>query len=223
MKLNFPVIIINFKTYAESVGKRAEELAEICERVHLATQKNIAIAVSAADIYRISQKVSIPVLSQHLDPDEYGSHTGHIIAENIKESGAIGTLLNHSEDRYRIDKLEAAIVRAKQTGLVSVVCANNDELAKAVAAFSPDFIAVEPPELIGGNISVSTAKPEIITKTIEKVHKIADIPVLCGAGVKTKEDVKKAMELGAAGILLASGITLAKDPEAVLRELVSAL
>jgi triosephosphate isomerase len=222
MKLGLPILIVNFKTYKEGLGHSAEELARICEKVHEKTGKNIAIAVSAADIYRISRIVSIPVLAQHVDPDDFGTHTGKIIAEDVKDNGAVGTLLNHSEDRYRIDLLEQAIQRCREVGLVSVACANNEETAEAIASFHPDFIAVEPPELIAGDISVSTAKPEVISRTVEAVHRIADIPVLCGAGVKTKEDVKKALELGSQGILLASGIVKAKDPESVLFELVSA-
>ncbi len=37
------------------------------------------------------------------------------------------------------------------------------------------------------------------------------------------EDVKKAIELGADGVLLASFITKAKDPEAATREIVDGL
>ncbi|MFH1916922.1 MAG: triose-phosphate isomerase [Nanoarchaeota archaeon] len=223
MKLQLPILIINFKTYKESVGAHADNLARLCEKVQLQTQKSIAIAVTPADVNRISSLVSIPVLSQHMDPDEYGSHTGKILAENLRDNGAVGTLLNHSEDQYRIDVLEKAVDRARETALISVVCANNADIAEAVAAFHPDFIAVEPPELIGGDISVSTARPEVIKETVERVHKIADIPVLCGAGVKTKEDVKRALELGAQGILLASGIVKAEDPEKILFEMVSVL
>ena len=38
-----------------------------------------------------------------------------------------------------------------------------------------------------------------------------------------QEDVKIALELGAKGILLASGVTKAKDPEKVLNDLVKAI
>jgi triosephosphate isomerase len=221
MKLELPILIVNFKTYKEGIGLNAEKLARICEKVHLQTQKSIAISVTPADVNRIANLVSIPVLSQHMDPDEPGSHTGSVIAEDLVDNGAVGTLLNHSEDQYRIDVLEKAIDRARDCKLISVVCANNIEIAEAVATFHPDFIAVEPPELIGGDISVSTAKPEVIKGTVDAVHKIGDIPVLCGAGVKTKEDVKKSLELGAQGILLSSGVVKSSNPEKVLFEMVS--
>lgn len=221
MKLDLPILIVNFKTYKEGIGINAERLAVICENVSLQTQKSIAICVTPADVNRIANLVTIPVLSQHMDAEETGSHTGSVIAEDLKDNGAAGTLLNHSEDQCRIDILEKAVERARECKLISVVCANNIEIAEAVAQFHPDFITVEPPELIGGDISVSSAKPEIIKGTVDAVHKIADIPVLCGAGVRTKEDVKKALELGARGILLSSGIVKSADPEKVLFEMVS--
>lgn len=224
MKLKTPIIIVNFKTYPQGVGKNAEELAKKCEQVAIETGKSIAISVTAADLFRVTQAVKIPVLSEHMDPDAAGSHTGKVLAEDIKENGAIGTLLNHSEDRYRLDRLEAAVRRAKEAGLVTVVCANNSEIAEAVAAWEPDYIAVEPPELIGTGVSVSKANPAIVTETVAKVKRIdPNIPVLCGAGVMNGEDVKKALELGAHGVLLASGVVKADDPVSVLRDMASGL
>lgn len=219
MGLKTPLIIVNFKTYKSATGRNAEKLAKLCERVAKQTNKNIAIAVQDADIYRISKSVKIPILSEHMDPISYGAHTGHILPEDIKENGAKGSLLNHSEDRFEVDDLEKSVAIAKRLNLKTIICASSDDVAESVAAFNPDFIAIEPPELIGGNISVSTAKPEVITNTVKKVNKISKIPVLCGAGIKTKSDVEKAMSLGAKGILIASAITKSKNPEEALKEL----
>jgi triosephosphate isomerase len=47
------------------------------------------------------------------------------------------------------------------------------------------------------------------------------IPVLCGAGISTGEDVESARDLGASGVLLASGVAKAAEPESVLRDLVA--
>ena len=218
--MEFPVIIINFKAYMESTGKEADKLAKICEKVAHDTGKNIILAVGEVDIHRVSSIVDIPVYSERMDPITQGAHTGRNLPEALIDNGATGTIINHSEDIYRIDFLKDAITRARELGMRTVACANDATTAQALAAFRPDMIAIEPPELIGGDISVSTAQPEIITNTIAKVKQIADIPVLCGAGVKTAEDVKIALELGAKGILLASGIVKAKDPEQALRDLV---
>jgi len=118
--------------------------------------------------------------------------------------------------------LEAAIRRAEEVGLMTMVCSNNPKVSAAVAALSPDYVAVEPPELIGTGIPVSKAKPEVITNTVNLVKKISPkVKVLTGAGISTGEDVKKALELGTVGVLLASGVTRAKDPEKAIRDLVS--
>ncbi len=225
MILKTPLIIVNFKAYKESTGQNALELAKKCEKAAKECNANVAIAVSAPDIYRISSQVSIPVLAEHIDPEESGSHTGGIIAEDVKENGASGTLLNHSERRLGIDVLEKSIRRAKQAGLAVVACANSADIGKAISAFDVDFIAVEPPELIGGDISVSTAKPGLISESVEKIcgkgKKCST--VLVGAGVKNGADVRTAIELGASGVLVASGIVKAKDPEAALKDLISGL
>ena len=84
------------------------------------------------------------------------------------------------------------------------------------------MIAVEPPGLIGGDVSVTTADPAIVSGTVDAVIAVdPEIAVYCGAGVKTGDDVRTAMDLGAHGVLLASGVVKAKDPEAVLRDLIS--
>lgn len=219
-RINLPVFIVNFKTYKEGTGIKALELAQICEETAKKTGKNIIIAVQEPDIYRISHEVSIPIFSEHMDPIDYGAHTGHVAPEDLKENGAVGCLLNHSEDKFRIDDLEKSIEIAKELNLMTVACANNTEIAESIAVFKPDAIAIEPPELIGGNISVSSAKPELIKESIEKIKKIdPNIPVLCGAGIKTMEDVRKAIELGTQGVLIASGIVKAKNPRKKLEEL----
>ncbi len=171
----------------------------------------------------IAESVEIPVFAQHIDPIKPGSHTGHVLPEAVKEAGgAVGTLLNHSENRMILADLEAAIRRAEEVGLMTMVCSNNPAVSAAVAALGPDYVAVEPPELIGTGIPVSKAKPEVVTNTVELVKKVnPDVGVLTGAGISTGEDVKKALELGSVGVLLASGVTKAKDPEKAIRDLVS--
>jgi triosephosphate isomerase len=215
------MLIVNFKTYESAIGQKALELAKIHDKVAKDTGKAIIVAVQPSDVYRISQEVSIPVYAQHADNVGFGSNTGWILPEALKEAGATGTLLNHSEHRFEdINKLEQTVKRVQEVGLHAVVCAeHDDEGAEVDKVCKPEFIAIDPPELIGGDISVSTAQPELIKNSIEKIGD----NVLVGAGVKTAEDIKIAMEFGAKGVLLASGITKAEDPEAVLRELVSAL
>ena len=200
------------------------KLAIICDEVAKETGADIRICVQATDIFRISEHVSIPVYAQHIDPVSPGGHTAHILPDAVKEAGALGTLLNHSEFRLRIDVLEESVKIAKEKGLLTIVCANDAIVGQAVYSMNPDFVAVEPPELIGGTVSVSSAKPEIISESVNRVCRLGGKhKVLVGAGVKNNRDVKKSMELGACGVLLASGITKAKNPMLVRKNMVKDL
>jgi triosephosphate isomerase len=213
-----PMIIVNFKTYLESTGKRAVELAKQAERAAKETGANIIVVPQLADLAKVAEAVEIPVFAQHIDPIKPGSSTGHVLAESVKEAGAVGILINHSELQLRLIDIEAIIALAKEKGLVSCACANNPSVSAAIAAMRPDITSVEPPELIGSGISVSKAKPEIVTDTVKLVHKIdPKMTILCGAGISQAEDVSIALKLGTQGVLVASGIVKAKDPYTVMR------
>jgi triosephosphate isomerase len=222
--LRTPAIIINFKTYEQGFGKKGLELLRAIEKASGSHKGHVAAAVGPADIKHYVELTSIPIFSQHIDPVGFGAFTGHVVPEAVKEAGAIGTLVNHSERRLTIAEIEAAVSRCRSIGLLTCVCTNNIDTSAAVAALGPDYLAVEPPELIGGDISVSTARPEVISGSVEKVHAISkDVKVLCGAGVKNGTDVKKAIELGSEGVLLASGVVKAKDISGVMKDLLSGL
>ena len=215
--MNLPVVLVNFKAYEKSTGMNAVELAKIHEKAAKETGASIAVAVSAVDLKDVLRAVSIPVFVQHVDAVDFGAKTGFLPAKLAKSLGAYGTLLNHSEHQLSDDVLEKSVQMAKEAGLFVVCCANTPEKGASVLKYNPDLIAVEPPELIGGDISVSKAKPDVITKSVE----LMGDKVLVGAGVKNSEDVRIALQLGAKGVLLASGVTNAVDPEKVLLDLVS--
>jgi len=223
LNLQTPIIIVNFKTYLESTGARALQLAKQAERASKETGACIVVSPQPMDLQKIAAEVDIPVFAQHIDPVKPGSSTGHILAEAVKEAGAVGTLINHSERQLRLIDIDATITLCREKGLISCVCANNPSVSAAVAALKPDVTSMEPPELIGSGISVSKAQPEIISDTVSLVHKVdANMVILCGAGISTAEDVSKALELGTRGVLVASGIVKAKDPYSVLRSFADA-
>ena len=164
------------------------------------------------DISRIAEAVEIPVFAQHIDPIKPGNSTGHILAEAIKEAGAVGTLINHAERQLKLSEIEAIIALTREKDLISCVCANNPITSAGVAAMRPDIVSFEPPEFIGTGIAVSKAQPQIVTNTVNLVRKVnSDITILCGAGVSQNEDVSVALKLGTQGVLVASGIVKAKD------------
>ena len=222
--LKVPTIVLNVKTYAEATGIKALEIAQLMNKISKETDVSMAISVQATDIFNCTNKVSIPVFAEHIDPIQPGSHTGWTLPEAVKEAGAVGTLINHSEHRLKLADIDLCITRAKELKLDHIVCTNNIQTSKAAASFSPNFIAVEPPELIGGDISVTTADPDIVSGSVDAVKNIdKKVKILCGAGVKNGKDVAKSIELGADGVLLASGIVKAKDKESVIRDLASGL
>jgi len=222
--LKTPVIVLNVKTYVEATGEKALEIGKIMEKVSNETGVGMAIAVQATDISLCAKQLNIPVFAEHIDPITPGSHTGWTLPIAVKNAGAIGTLINHSEHRLKLADIDTCITMAKEHALDHIICTNNIATSKAAAVFSPNFIAVEPPELIGGDISVTTSDPGIVSGSVEVVKKIdSNVKVLCGAGVKNGRDVAKSIELGADGVLLASGVVKASDKESVIRDLASGI
>ena len=218
-KVRTPLILVNFKTYSEATGRKAVKLAKIAEKISLETEVCIGLAPQFVDITSIASTVSIPVFAQHIDPIAPGSFTGHILPESVRKTGAVGTLINHSERRLKLADIDATITRARESDLLSVVCANNSAVSAAAAALKPNMIAVEPPELIGTGIPVSKAKPEVVSSTVDLVKRInPDVVILCGAGITRGKDVAAALRLNTKGVLVASGVVKAKDPYKVLLE-----
>lgn len=180
----------------------------------------MAISPSTPDLGRLAHQLEIPVLAQHVDPLDAGARTGHVVPESIAAAGAGGSLINHSERPMDPGTVGEAVRLLTGLGLVPVVCAKDVATARRLAAFRPPYLAVEPPELIGGDRAVSTAAPEVIVGSVIAVHEVSPATiVLCGAGVHDREDVARALELGSEGILVASAVTRAPDPAAAIAEL----
>ena len=219
-----PAIVINFKAYAEVNGEKGLKLIDVCNEVAEESGVTIAVAPEMISLYKSVEMARIPIFAQSADAMTPGSRTGWTTLEAIKATGAVGTLINHSEHRIKLADIEYLVSRAKELGLETIVCTNNVATSRATAALEPDYVAVEPPELIGGDISVTSANPDIVSGTVEAVKAISPgVKVLCGAGVKTGRDVSKAIELGAEGVLLASGVVKASNPKEVLLDLISGI
>jgi len=221
MSVKDPAVIVNFKVYSEIEGEKSLSLAEICNRVADESGANIIVCPPMVELSYVADQVEIPVFSQNVDPRKPGSGTGFTTPSLVKATGAAGTLINHSEHKQPADDVGACVQMCKDLGLTTCVCADTVDIAADLARFSPYYIAVEPPELIGGDISVTSANPAVVSGTVDAVKTVdKGIKVLCGAGVKNGGDVKAAIDLGAEGVLLASGVVKAKDPESVIRDLI---
>lgn len=195
------------------------ELAKQAERASRETGVYIAVAPQFTDIKAVADAVNIPVYAQHIDPIKPGSNTGQILAEAVKQAGAVGTLINHSEKQMKLADIDAVIRLSNEYELISCLCTNNPATSASAAYLCPDIISIEPPELIGTGVAVSKAQPEAVTNTIRLVRKVNDEAViLCGAGISHGEDVSVALKLGTHGVLVASGIVKAKNPYLMLLE-----
>ena len=218
-----PLIVVNFKTYESAQGVAAEELAQHMQDVNGENSEFVAV-VSPFDLESVCEAApNIQVWTQHLDPIGFGSNTGWLHPQTAMERGAVGTIINHAEHKIPYDKI-AELIGMLPDGFMVCACAASVEEAKILAKLNPDMIAVEPPELIGGDVSVTTVDPSIVSGTVDAVKAINPaVRVLCGAGVKNGFDVVKAIELGSTGVLLASGVTKSQNPREILDDLISGI
>ena len=212
-------VLVNLKAYPCDPVAVAEAAADVAGD----TEATVAVAPQAADIARVAD-TGVTTYAQHVSPVDYGSHTGSTLAESVADNGAVGTLLNHSEARRKLADIDGGLGAAERADLDTVVCANNPEQVAAAAALGPDAVAVEPPALIGTGTPVSQADPDIVEDAVAAAEAVdPSVDVYCGAGISTGEDVVAAAELGASGVLLASGVAKADDPRAALEDLVAPL
>jgi triosephosphate isomerase len=212
-------VLVNLKTYScDPVA-----VAQGAMNAATATDARIAIAPQAVHLERVITH-EVETWAQHIGPSTPGSHTGSTDAVAVGDIGVTGTLLNHSERRLRLADIDAALDRAHDAGLETIICANNPNQIRACAALGPSAVAVEPPELIGTGTPVSQADPEIVTASVNAAADVdPTVDVLCGAGISTGDDVVAARDLGADGVLLASGVAKADDPTAALESLLAPL
>lgn len=220
MSIKTPVIVLNVKAYAESAGDRGIALMKACDEAAEETGASIVICPQQVQLALVAREARIPVFAQSVDAVDPGSQTGWVTLQGIKAAGAAGTLVNHSEHRLKLADIEWIVAKAREMDLSTCVCTNNVPVSMAAAAVGPEFVAVEPPELIGTGTPVSKADPDIVRNSVKAVKRVSDdVIVLCGAGITTGDDVKAAIELGSEGVLLASGVVKAKDPKAALIDL----
>ena len=125
---------------------------------------------------------------------------------------------------FQVKKLKNYVLKLKELKMISIVCVKDVAEVKKYLKINPDFIAIEPPELIGSGKAISTEKPDLIQKAASIVNDSKNkTKLLCGAGIVSGEDVAKSIELGSKGILVASGIIKAKNWNKIISEFAKAL
>ena len=217
------MFVINCKNYEEVSGDKIVKFIKIAEQISKKYKVKIAISPPQHLIGLVANS-SITILAQHVDDSKVGSTTGFMIPELLKKSKVKGSLINHSEHRISSKEIEKLVLKLKELKMISIVCVKDIAEIKKYLKLNPDFIAIEPPELIGSGKAISTEKPELIAKAADIVNNSKNkTKLLCGAGIVSGDDVKKAIELGSKGILVASGIIKAKNWNKIISEFSKAL
>lgn len=217
--------IINLKAYEEVFDINLLEFIDSVERCSAyATELgvNLVLCVNSYDLKQAAlHSKTLQIFAQHVDAVSFGSQTGNFPSICALRLGAVGTLISHSERYLNIEETLKTLNHAQEQYLTTCVCARGtsrlDELKKNDIE---GLVALEPPELIGGDVSVTSANPQIIQDAVDLIGD-SKMDLLVGAGIKTREDVKKAMDLGAKGILVASGVIKAKNVEFTLKDLLA--
>lgn len=211
-----PILIINFKNYMEVSGKRCLALALEAERVarELDLLDSIAVAPPNPALALVAEHVSIPVIAQHVDAKGEGSTTGYNAAKMLRSFNIAGSIVNHSEHRLLLEEIKDIVNALHSSNMLAVVCVREPYEIDAIAGLEvePDYIAIEPPELIGTGNAVSKSKPDVITGSVERASRLGlRSKVICGAGIVDGRDANTAIRLGSKGVLVASGIVKAEN------------
>lgn len=214
-----PLILINFKNYKESVGFAGIKLAK---NIFSVKSKKYAVTI-APSIVLLKELAGLKqgkVFAQYVDYHMHGAYTGSILPAEVVEVGGYGTILNHSEKKIPFGILQNIVLECKRVHLQTVICASSLAEVSLIAHLKPDYIAYEPAELIGGDVSVTSAKKNVIADAVKSVKKKSPLTkILCGAGIHSHEDLVKALKLGASGVLLSHALVCAKKPKKKLKEL----
>lgn len=219
-KIRVPFLIVNPKAYI--YGQESMELAKICDELSEEYDIDIIFTAQHVDLRQVAAETKhIIITAQHMDGIMPGRGMGHILPEGIKDAGAQAVVLNHAEHSLTLDQLDKAMKRANELELVTIVCCDTPEAAKAVAQLNPDMMICEPTSLIGtGSIS----SDDYIQATNAAVKSVSeDILILQAAGVSTGDDVYKVVTEGAHGSGGTSGILNAPDRKGKIIEMLDAL
>ena len=218
--LRRPCLIVNPKAYI--YGEESLGLAKICDELAEKYDFDILFTAQHADIRMIAEATRhIIVTAQHMDGIVPGRGMGHILPESIKAAGAQAVVLNHAEHPLGTAALTAAVLRAKELEMLVVICADTPEECAAVAQLSPDVIIAEPTSGIGTGQSSSDDYMRSTTEAIRAVNK--DIFILQGAGIRTGEDVYRAIVNGSDASGATTGILNAPDRRAKIVEMIEAM
>ena len=204
--------------YGETLLNIAKGLDELAEKYDV----DVILDVPDTEIFNIAQNTKrIHVYSQHMDSLAVGKGMGRTLPEALKAAGAGGVMLNHAEHKLTMDEIEAAIKRADEVGLATMVCADSVDEVRQIAALAPNILVAEPTELIG------TGKPadkEYVDEVIKVIREInPDIKPFPSAGISKGEDCYNIIKAGSSASGCSSAIAKAEKPLELAEEMIAAV
>lgn len=220
LRLKPPFFEIGPKNYI--YGKDIVDMARVADAAAKKYNVNVIYTTPYANIKEVAQNTQkIYVFAPHMDYAPIGRGLANILPESIKEAGAQGVMLNHSEKPLSLVALGQTIRRARELDLMTIVCADSMEELKGVSVLQPDMIVAEPTELIGtGN----AAGISYVAESLNTVFSISkNIGVLVGGGISNGEDAYRVIKAGADATGSSSGIFKAGDPEKMIYEMLAAV
>ncbi|MGF7429508.1 triose-phosphate isomerase [Thermoanaerobacterium thermosaccharolyticum] len=219
-KIRTPFFVVNPKSYL--YGEESLQLALAADKLAEEYDVDIFFTAPFADLANIkSHTKNLKITAQHMDPLVPGRGMGFVLPESLKAVGVDAVFLNHAEHSLKLTDLVKAIKRAKELGIITIVCADSIEEAVAIAMLGPDILLCEPTDLIGTG---KTSSFDYINETTSKIKEInKDILVMQAAGISSGEDVYQTIMHGADGTGATSGIINAPNRAKRLEEMIQAI
>ncbi|MCS7093135.1 MAG: triose-phosphate isomerase [Patescibacteria group bacterium] len=210
------MIFLSLKTYKEATGDEAIKLLSGVKEIIEKTKVKVIPVAQATDIYRIKRELGLIVWAQHIDPIDPGRHFGWLSPYSVKQAGAEGVVINHSEHKLSKLEIKKTIEKAKEYSLRTLVLTDTPILAIRVDGYQPDYLGYEKEEFIASGMPMIDQEKDTIRFLVKKIHR----PLIIGAGITRSKDVAAALLLGASGVILSSAFVKAKNPKKKLLELV---
>ena len=218
--LQRPFFVVNPKSYlyGEKLHQLAKKVDELCESYGFQSLFTAQLIDLSWVIQNCPHLIPCAQTMESLKP---GRGMGHVLPEALAEAGVKATFLNHAENPMTIHELASTIVRAKEVGILTCVCADSVEEARAIAQLKPDIMTCELTSLIGTGQIASKDYMQSSTRAVKEIS--PNTMVLQAAGISSGQDVYDAIIYGGDATGGTSGIVAAKDPFATLSEMFEAL
>ena len=219
-QIRTPYFEIGTKNYI--YGDTVLEYAKAADAAAEKYDIDVLFITPCTEIRRVVENTKhLIVLAPYMDTLRPGRGMADILPEGLKAAGAKGVFINHCEKPMSLPAMKATIDRARELDFLVFACADTVDEAKAIAQLHPDILNPEPSELIGGTGGVSDMG--YVKEMLREIKAIdPNIMVEQAAGITNGQQVYDFIMAGSEAAGAASGIMNAKDPIAMIDEMIAA-